>query len=388
MEDHIFIIGSGGMAQAIAFDLLHREPRIPVVVLDRDKTALDRLATFTGRDNLQTIVGDAEDESLLLRLMSRAKVSIGAASYRYHYSSAKTAVYEGSHWLDLGGNPDVVKQQFSLHTDAVKAGVSVIPDCGLAPGMVNTLAAGIVSQMDTIEEIHIRVGGLPQTPREPLFYGLVFSPEGLANEYYEPTWVIEEGAIKQVESLTGWERVHIGPPLGSLEAFHTAGGSSTLVDTYNGKLKTLDYKTLRYPGHLRRIKLLKDLGLFSTDEIRNGFPSGITPRFVLGKLLEKHIGWVEDDLVALKIWATGRKNNQSIKNECQMIDYSDTETSLSAMARTTGFPAAIIARMLVDGRISDRGVLYQEKSIPVDGFIEELKSRGINIHFNSTTLQP
>lgn len=385
----IFIIGAGAMARAIAYDFRNIEPKYPLIVLDNDRTTLTRLTDFIGAEDVQTIQGDAGDLDLLKRLMSGAAASIGAASYRYHYEAARTAVHTGSHWLDLGGNPDVVARQFALHADAVKAGVGVIPDCGLAPGMINILAGELARRLDEVKELHLRVGGLPQNPQPSLFYGLVFSPEGLANEYYEPARIIEDGLVRQVESLTGWERVYFGAPFGTLEAFHTSGGSSTLIDTFKGKIQTLDYKTLRYAGHLRRIKLLKDLGLFSPESMNfHKIPSSpsVSPRQVLGCLLEETIGWCKEDLVAVKAWAYGRRNNRMLRVECSLVDYYDAKTNLTAMARTTGFPAAIIARMLADKRVLDAGVLKQEVSIDSQAFMSELRARGIVIDFRELSV--
>lgn len=388
MESYILIIGAGGMARAIAYDLRRRQPAYPLVVLDRDREALSRMTAFVGEGEVQTICGDAGDLELLKRLLSRAAVGIGAASYRYNYNAAALAIGERAHWIDLGGNPTVVARQMELNNKAKATGVAVMPDCGLAPGMVNVIGGDIVRRIPEIEELHFRVGGLPQFPKPPLFYGLVFSPEGLANEYSEPARVIEDGVLKEVESLTGWERVYVGPPLGTLEAFHTAGGSSTMVETFRGRVKALDYKTLRYPGHLRRIKLLGDLGFWGDDELKLPPPAppycvegdkggvAVTPRAVLGTLLMRQ-GWVTEDLVALAAWGIGKRNGMAIRVDYRMTDYYDPATGLTAMARTTGFPAAIVARMLVEGGVTETGVLKEEMAIPSERFLAELGERGI-----------
>jgi len=383
------MIGAGGMARAMAWDLRHVEPFHNVVVLDHDPEALEGLANFVGRDGVQTVCGDAGNGELLKELMTDASAAIGAASYRYHYHAAAEAVQSGAHWVDLGGNPTVVKQQFSLHDKAVAARVGVIPDAGLAPGLINIIGGALASRLDTIDELHFRVGGLPQFPKPPLFYGLVFSPEGLANEYHEPAWVIEDGNVKEVESLTGWERVYFGSPLGTLEAFHTSGGASTMVETFTGKVTALDYKTLRYPGHLRKIKLLGDLGFWKDDPISPSPVSGggikgggevfeTTPRAVLGEML-KRLGWVTEDLVALVAWGIGRKAGRKHRVDIKMADYYDPTTKLTSMARTTGFPAVILARMLAEGELTERGVLRQEVSVPPERMFEELAKRGVKI---------
>jgi len=370
------------MGRAIAWDLRNREPKHRLTVLDRDGEALRRLSEFVGGDDVQTVVGDAEDMELVKRLMSRATACIGATTYRYAYEHAAMAVQEGAHWVDLGGNNDVVRRQFTLDEKARQAGVAVIPDSGLAPGMVNIIVGDLLQHLDNVDEIHIRVGGLPQNPKPPLFYGLVFSPEGLANEYFEPALVIEDGELRQAPPLTGWERVYVGAPLGTLEAFHTSGGSSTMVETLLGRVKTLDYKTLRYPGHLQKIKLLLDLGLFDKAEVEAGGVK-VAPRKLLGTLLER-LGWVTDDLVVVKVWGEGTRDGKRIRRDYTIIDYADITTGLTAMARTTGFPAAILARMMAEEKITRRGVLRQEEAIPTDLFFAELGKRGVKVRISES----
>ncbi len=392
MKDSILIIGAGGMARAIAYDLLNFTPKHKVTLLDRDQAALDRLAEYLGTGDVKYVKGEATDRELLRSLMKTASAAIGASSYKLHFDACEAAIESGTHWVDLGGNPTVVQKQFALHEKALAAGVGVVPDSGLAPGFINVVGGYIASQLDQIDELHFRVGGLPQNPEPPLFYGLVFSPEGLANEYHEPAWVIENGDIKTVESLTGWERIYFGAPNGTLEAFHTAGGSSTMVETFKGRVKALDYKTLRYPGHLRMIKLLGDIGFWSESVVNVKQASGgdvetskfvdVAPRDVLGALLMRK-GYVTDDLVALMAWGIGTKDGKPLRVEVKMLDYSEEATGLTAMARTTGFPATLVARMLVEGTIRERGVLRQEGSVPAEAMFEALAIRGVKVEVGS-----
>jgi len=368
------------MARAIGRYLIDALPGVPLILLDRDPAALKRLQSFLNYPHLTLVEGDAGDATLLARFMNGAAGAVGAASYRYHEQGAVAAIEQGAHWVDLGGNPDVVKRQMRLDDAARSAGVGVVPDCGLAPGLVNIIVGRLVAEFDAIDEIHIRVGGLAQDPKGPLQYQLLFSPEGLANEYYEPAQVIEEGEARSVESLTGWERVWFGPPVGTLEAFHTSGGSSTMVETFAGRVKALDYKTLRYPGHLRKIKLLKDLGLFAPDPLTVGKAS-VAPRELMGRLLEAKIGWCDADMTAVKIWVTGLQDGNPVRREARLVDYTDPKTGLTSMMRTTGFPAAEVLRSLVDGTTTARGLLRQERDLPASSLLSRIADYGIKIEF-------
>jgi len=251
--------------------------------------------------------------------------------------------------------------------------VNVIPDCGLAPGMVAVLAAHGAEQFEKLEEIHIRVGGLPQTPKPPLDYQLVFSVEGLINEYIEPARVIRDGKIAIVESMTEIESLTF-PEFGKMEAFQTSGGTSTLVETFLGKVRDLDYKTIRFPGHCVKFKTMIDLGLCKWEPIDvDGTP--VKPRRVLGELLVKNLPHDEPDVVLVRLEFAG----DSRRLRYDIIDRSDPETGLSAMMRTTAFPASIVALMMARNQTTSKGALPQERCIPPQTFMDELAKRNIRV---------
>src|ERR671917_551892 len=196
-------------------------------------------------------------------VLGAGRMGLGAAYDLAHNSEgveaipvARAAVGAGTNFCDLGGNNAVVDAELALDAEARAAGVNVIPDCGLAPGMVSVLAAHGAARFERLDELHIRVGGLPQTPRPPLDYQIVFSVVGLINEYVERARVIRGGQVVEVESLTEIEALEFPAPFERMEAFQTSGGTSTLPDTFHGRLQELDYKTIRYPGHCEQFKLL------------------------------------------------------------------------------------------------------------------------------------
>ena len=162
---------------------------------------------------------------------------------------ARAAIEARTNFCDLGGNNSVVDSELALDAQARAAGINIIPDCGLAPGMVSVLAAHGAARFRRLDELHIRVGGLPQKPRPPLDYQIVFSVEGLINEYVERARVIRDGEIIEVESMTEVESLQFPAPFGQMEAFQTSGGTSTLPETFLGRIRELDYKTIRYTGN-------------------------------------------------------------------------------------------------------------------------------------------
>lgn len=381
-EKYILIVGAGSMATAIAYDLKVNQPDFDIVVVDKDVKALSTLLSNRElHDGVYGIVGDGTDDVLMRSLFKNATAAVGSAGYFLNANHTALAIESNTQWVDLGGNNTVVEQQFALSEQAKAAGVTIVPDCGLAPGMVSILAGDAMKRLDSVEELHFRVGGLPKQPKLPLNYGLCFSAEGLINEYVEPARLIEDGKIVEVPSLTGWERVEIGAPFGDLEAFHTSGGSSTMVETFADKLKKLDYKTLRYPGHLRNIKLLEDLGLFKSEPFTFKDKASVSPRQMMCAVLE-NAGWVTEDLVIMVNWAIGYRNGKKVKIEYRLLDYHDPVTGFSAMARTTGFSAAVVLNMILNGQTEDRGVIKQELSIPPEIYLQEMAKRGLKIEIS------
>ncbi len=192
---------------------------------------------------------------------------MSAIPYYFNESLSRIAVESGAHFCDLGGNTEIVFNQKKMDEQARAKGVSVIPDCGVAPGMVNILAQHGISQFDAVDEVRIYVGGLPQFPEPPLNYQIVYSLEGVLDYYTTLSWVLRDGKRTQVKALSEVEPVEFPAPLGTLEAFHTAGGLSTMAFRYEGQIPTMEYKTLRYPGHAHIMEAIRDLGLLDTEPV-------------------------------------------------------------------------------------------------------------------------
>lgn len=373
----IAVIGAGLMGRAAVYDLAHN-PKVNLVgVYDIDAKLARLVARKYG--HRKTIAGrfDAGDVKKAVTLFKKFDAVVSAVTYRYNPGLAKAAIAAGAHFFDLGGNNDAVAAEFKLDKAARKAGVVVIPDCGLAPGMVSVIAAGDIAHFDKPESLHIRVGGLPQKPRPPLNYQMLFSAEGLINEYYEPAVAIRDGRAVAVESLTDIETLTFAG-LGTFEAFNTSGGTSTLPNTYKGILKNLDYKTIRYPGHCRQFKTMMDIGLASWERIAvEGVK--VSPRNVLKAVLDKNLSFNEPDLSLVRIITEGKISGRRKRLVSEIIDRYDRRTGLTSMMRCTSFPVTIIAVMAASGQIPMRGVVPQEKAVDPEIFEGELARRRIII---------
>jgi lysine 6-dehydrogenase len=369
----MLVLGAGRMGLGAVHDLLAQPDVTSVTVADAFLAKAQDIAARYG-ERVKAVQIDCNDDEAVVELMRGHASAISCVNYWLNERLAKAAIAAGTNFCDLGGNNDVVDAELALDAQARKAGVNVIPDCGLAPGMVAVLVAHGAQQFDTLDEVHIRVGGLPQDPKPPLDYQLVFSVEGLINEYIEPARVIRGGEIVTIGSMTELESLTFPEPFGEMEAFQTSGGTSTLVETFHGKVRELDYKTIRYKGHCAKFKTMIDLGLCSSDPISvDGAP--VRPRRVLGDLLVRNLPHDEPDVVLVRVSFAGDGKRLTY----DIIDRYDPETGLSAMMRTTAFPASIVALMMARGQTTSKGALPQERCIPPDPFMEELAKRKIDV---------
>ena len=375
------------MGYGAAFDLVHNSPNVSsVTVADFEPGKAEKVAASVGTSRIDARQLDASNYAGAAALMRGHDSAISCVNYWYNESLSRAAIETGTNFCDLGGNNYVVDSQLALDSEAKAAGINIIPDCGLAPGMVSILAMHGAANFDEIEEIHIRVGGLPQDPQPPLNYQLVFSVEGLINEYIEVARVIRNGKISEVESMTEIEDLSFDgfPPL---EAFQTSGGTSTLPDTFLGKIRELDYKTIRYAGHCEKFKTMIDLGLCSSDEIVVDYEK-VTPRKVFGDLLQEHLPADGPDYVLVRLDFVGKSGGETKRLRYDIVDKQDEETGLSAMMRTTAFPASIIAQMMARGDVLVRGATPQEKAIEPNKFIAELAKRNVTMTTTGRFLQP
>jgi len=370
---NIPVLGAGRMGLGAVYDLAHQSDVERVTVADMSLERAQAIATRVGKKVTAAQI-DCDDAKAVVELMRGHASTISCVNYWLNERLARAAIEARTNFCDLGGNNSVVDAELALDADAKQAGVNIIPDCGLAPGMVAVLVAHAMERVEGAEEVHIRVGGLPQDPQPPLDYQLVFSVEGLINEYVEPARIIRDNEIVEVESMTEIELLQFPDPFGKMEAFQTSGGTSTLVETYHGRVRDLDYKTIRYPGHCAKFKMMIDLGLCSSAPLEvDG--ANVKPRRVLGELLVKNLPHDEPDVVLVRVEVAG--GGKRLRYD--IIDRYDPKTGLSAMMRTTAFPASIVALMMARGQTTSKGALPQERCIPPQAFMDELAARKIEV---------
>jgi lysine 6-dehydrogenase len=375
----MLVLGAGLQGSACAYDLLQNDEVTQVRLADIDVGHVAPfLAPYSGKRLIPTAL-DVRDKDAVRALMRQSDAVMSAIPYYFNLELATLAVECGVHFCDLGGNTDIVFDQKKLDAEARAKGITVVPDCGLAPGMVNILAQRGIDELDKVDEVKIFVGGLPQHPEPPLNYQIVYSLEGVLDYYTTLSWVVRNGKREHVKALSEREPVHFDAPVGELEAFHTAGGLSTMAFRYEGKIPTMEYKTLRYPGHAAIMEAIRELGLLELEPIdvkgvmvapRDVAVAAMGPRLTKPK---------SHDLVALRVTVKGQKDGKDKTVNFELIDRYDEERGISAMMRTTGYSLSITGQMQARGEVKPAGVHTPDECIPAEKYISELAKRGVHI---------
>lgn len=389
----LLVIGSGMMGSAAAYDMACNPEVKSVTLADSDykraKEAAARINKLTKDKKVTAEKVDASSEKSAYKLMRGHAACLSAVPYFFNLGLAKAAIQAKCHFGDLGGNNVVVRKTLDLAKRAEKAGVGLAPDCGLSPGMASILAGELMRRIGgKADALKIYVGGLPVNPKPPFNYQLVFSVEGLINEYCEPANVLRKGKIQKIEPLSEVETFEIEgiPPL---DAFHTSGGTSTLPETFAGKVGECFEKTLRYKGHIELIRGLYDLGLFSSEKRKiNGV--SVSPREMTTSLFLEKFAGNDADLTVMRVEAHDVPKRSLLKRNVEpprvfsftLVDRYDPKTQMTSMMRTTAWPAAIVVQMMASGEITKHGAVLQERDVPAQAFLEAMTARGIEIEYN------
>lgn len=391
----LLVIGSGMMGSAAAYDMARQSHVEAVTLADSDgpraKEVAARVNRITATKKVRAVALDASREKEAARLMKGHDGALSAVPYFLNLGLAKAAIAAGCHFADLGGNNTVVRQELALAKKAEKQGVGLAPDCGLSPGMASILGGELVRRLGgRADALRLYVGGLPEKPMPPFHYQLVFSVEGLINEYVEPARILRKGKLVTIEPLTEPEEFHMDG-FAPLVAFQTSGGTSTLPESFEGRVGECFEKTLRYPGHYDLLCELKELGLFSSEKMRVG-NAEVSPRAVMSKIFEGKFAGKGPDVCIMRLEAHESVKAPGVRGllggklkgrvaTFTMVDHYDPKSDMSAMMRTTAFPASIVLQMMCSGAVEKRGAVLQERDVPAEMFLDEIERRGIRIEY-------
>jgi lysine 6-dehydrogenase len=388
MGFHYAVLGAGRQGTACAYDMIKLGEADSVLLADQSlaaaQTAAERVNRLLNVEKARPAQLDVTDCDALVAALSGKDAFLSAVPYCFNLEIARAAVQARASMCDLGGNTDIVRAQLELDPQAREAGISLIPDCGQVPGMGTTLMLYAMGLLDRPQEVFMWDGGLPQNPHPPFNYLATFNIAGLTNEFAEPVVFLRDGKLTLVPPMAELEEIEFPQPLGRLEAFTTAGGVSTMPWTFEGELTTLQNKTVRYPGTYAQLKAFYDLGLWRTDPVQVG-DQEVVPRELFHALYEPLVTFLgETDICVIRIRATGLKDGQPTEVVLDLMEGADEDTGFTAMERTTGWDAAIVAHMMARGQ-TPRGAVPVERAVSPCPFVEELGRRAIEVH---TTICP
>jgi lysine 6-dehydrogenase len=373
------ILGAGRQGTAAGYDLARFGDAERVVMadvhLDAARQAAARINELVRRDVAEPKPLYASEAASIKAAISGARVALSAVPYYFNLAITEAAIECGVSLCDLGGNTDVVWSQLRLDESARARGVSVVPDCGMGPGLINHMGVYVMELLDEAREVHLYDGGLLQNPVGPWKYQLTFHVNGLTNEYDGEATFIRDGRLVQVPTFTELETVEV-PPLGELEAFVISGSLSTTPHTHLGKLDRYEMKVLRYPGHFATFGAYKRLGLFSETPVEVDGQS-VVPRHLYHRLLEPKITARNiRDVCVMRAVGVGRKGGRPARVTVDLVDRYDEATGFTAMERLTGWHAAIMMGLQARGQIAP-GAHRMEQTVKAAEIMAELERRGI-----------
>lgn len=350
-----------------------------VQVCDTRSQALQRLHDQIDDEHLlRTFQVDARDTGVLSQIVQGSDCAISCVPAEHNPDLAEMCLNVGVHFCDLGGNDTYVREQLALDDEAREKSVWIVPNCGLAPGLVNVLCLRGIEKLDRTEAAHLRVGDVPMHPEPPFNFRVSWSAERILEDYTHAAQLIENGQVVEVESLSREEIIHFEDPFGRMEAFCTRGGLSTLTETLAGTVETLDHKTIRWPGHARQMRFLIGLGLAEDRKI--GVRTHLTYRDILVRRMRKRLGGDHEDAVLMRVLLRGEQNGDATTLVYEMVERFDGTFRETAMNRCAAIPSVVAAVLLASEQSpSGGGADVLENVLPRDRFLEDVADRGLNI---------
>jgi lysine 6-dehydrogenase len=381
------VVGAGRQGTAAAYDMAVHGGADKIVLADASAEvaarATDRINHLVGRQVAESAQVDVRDYDALVDLLIPVDVMLCAVPFAFIPGCTQAAIQAKTHMVDLGGHTETVLKQLAMDARAKEAGIAVVPDCGMGPGMNNTLGIYTVEQLAARgavpREVRIWDGGLPQDPPEPWGYQCSFHINGLTNEYSGKAVFLRGGKVTLVDTFTELEEITF-EGVGRLEAFVASGGASTVPYTYEGRLQVYENKICRYPGHFAQFKAFKDLGLFEEEPIEV-VPGAvrISPRQFYHALIGPQLE-VERviDVCVMRATGVGAKDGRDLRFTVELVDRYDPATGFTGMERLTGWHAAIMAEFIARGEIPP-GVHRLEQAVTATRFLDKARQRGFQI---------
>ena len=379
------VLGGGRQGTAIAYDLLKFGNPSQVIIADvnlkQAEASTTRNKSLLDTDKLLAVQVDVNNQKQMLDLLQDVDVLISAVPYHLNTKVTDFAIQSSTSMVDLGGHTGIVQAQLNRSHEAIEKGITIVPDCGMGPGMNVTMALLAMEQLDTPEHVRIWDGGLPLNPVEPWNYASFFNINGLTNEYDGDAFFIQEGKVTRVPCFEDVEILSFSEGIGDLEAAVTSGGLSTMPWTFEGKLKTLENKTLRYFGHWDQMIAFRQLGLFDLTPMEFN-EKKIIPREFYHQLLEPKLNAnPKEDVCIMRTEAVGKKDGILTKAVVETLEYFNEKTGFYAMEKWTGWHASIMA-IRIGNKELNPGAISVENAMSGTYFLREGEKRGYKININ------
>lgn len=380
------IIGTGRQGLSAAYDLARFGSAKEIILCDLNletaRKGAEKLRTLLSQDIFKPLSLDAGNHNQLHQTLKGIDSAISAVPFTFNLGIAKAAIECGSNLCDLGGHTETVLKQLALDESAKSAGVTIVPDCGMGPGLNISLGVLAMSFLEKPINLFIWDGGLPLNPVPPWNYISTFHINGLTNEYEGPAWFIRDGKPTQVPCLSEVEELDFPAPLGRLEAAVTSGGLSTAPWTFANKLQRLENKTLRYPGHWQTFQAFQQLGLFEENPVSIKKGSFI-PREVFHSLLQPKIYDNKiRDICVIRVRCEGEIEGRNAACTLDLCETYDEESDFTAMEKFTGWHASMVAILTAQKKLP-KGAVPIEKALSGQMLIKEAKKRKWNIKNNT-----
>lgn len=373
----ITVIGAGAIGSAVASEVLAYDEVTQVQVCDARARSLQELHAQVHNPRFRSVQVDARDTALLESIIRGSDAVIASTQPQLNPVLAELCLSLGIHFCDLGSNQQIVQKQLALHERAREQSIWIVPNCGLAPGLVNILCLHGIEQFDDVEAAHLRVGDVPLHPEPPFNFRLSWSAQKILDDYTNPVYLIEDRQVVETVPLSHEESICFEDPFGEMEAFCTAGGLSTLTHQLAGRVHTLDHKTIRWPGHAHQMRFLLELGFGEQRSI--DVRTHLTYRDVLTRRMSQRLGGIYEDAVLMRVLTQGTKDGRQCTLVYEMIDCYDVENQRSAMKRCTSIPTAAVAMLIASGQVAGGGVAPPENVVPKAHYLDLLTRRGLSI---------
>lgn len=374
------VIGAGSIGAAVVRELCSRDNGVSQVkICDTRSRALQRLHDQIDSPSLRSFQVDARDMNVLSQIVEGSDCVISCVPPEHNPDLAELCLNVGVHFCDLGGDDRTVQQQLALDEKAREKSVWIVPNCGLAPGLVNVLCLHGIDQFDRAEAASIRVGDVPLHPEPPFNFRISWSAERIIDDYTHPGRLIENGQVVDVDALSRDEEIRFEEePFDTMEAFCTQGGLSTLTDTLAGRINELDHKTIRWPGHAQQMRFLMGLGLGEDRKI--GVRTHLTYRDILVRRMRERLGGDYEDAVLIRVLVRGERDGAPATVVYEGIERYNEHTHQTAMMRCTSIPTVVTALLLArEQAVSGGGAGVPEEVLPREAFLNEVADRGLDI---------